>query len=61
MLDEQIDGHNDICEIDSIQSGMSAKVYVAFENRLVGNDYYMIYNEGVFSDDIKGSVYTIVN
>ncbi len=61
ILDEQIDGYSDVFDIDSIQPGMSAKVYVAFESMLEGNDYYMIYNEGYISDDIKGSVYTIVN
>ncbi len=60
-LNEQIDGYSNIFDIDSIQPGMISKVYVAFNDMLEGNDYYMIYDEGYITDDIKGSVYTIVN
>ena len=48
-------------DVDSIGPGMTSKVYVAFNDMLEGNDYYMIYNEGYITDDIKGSVYTVVN
>ena len=61
VLDSQIDGHSNVFNVDSIEPGMSAKVYVAFEKRFDWNDYYVLYDDGYGSHSFRGSAYTIVD
>lgn len=59
-LDDKIDDHINIFDIDEIQSGMSAKIYVAFElNGTSEDDYYkLMYDVGYMSDDLLTKICT---
>lgn len=59
-IDEQIDGYSNIYNIDSIEPGMSANIYLAFDRMIEMKncrDYYMIYNDGYNSDKIRATVF----
>ena len=56
-LDDKIDGFINIYNVDKIESGMSANVYVAFEVDDVSEGLYMIYDAGYITSDLKGTVY----
>ncbi len=56
-MDDKIDGYSNIFNINSIESGMSANVYVAFESFGDGGNVYMIYDDGYITSDKKGVVY----
>ena len=56
-LDDKIDGYINIYNIDKIESGMSANIYVAFESFESGGDLYMVYDDGYVSNDVKGTVF----
>lgn len=56
-LDDKIDGYSNIFNIDSIEVGMSANVYVAFDSFGDGGNLYMIYDDGYISSDYRGFVY----
>ena len=56
-IDEKIDGYSNIFNIDSIEAGMSANIYVAFDGLGETGSVYMIYDDGYINSDYKGSVY----
>lgn len=56
-----IDGYSNVFDVDSIPAGMSAKIYMAFEKKFEGGEnYYMIYDEGDYERDIKGTTYAVM-
>ena len=55
-LDDQIDGYSNIFNIDTIEPGMTANIYVAFDAFVTDGDLYMVYDDGYISNKIKGSV-----
>ncbi|WP_044915303.1 zinc ribbon domain-containing protein [Butyrivibrio sp. WCE2006] len=57
IFDEKIDGYSNIFNIDNIEAGMSANIYVAFEGDSKGKPVYMIYDDGYIIDDVRGTVY----
>lgn len=50
ILDDKIDGFNNIFNIDSVESGMSANIYVAFEYTGNPETLYFVYNDGYIVD-----------
>ena len=57
ILDEKIEGYSNIYNIDSIEAGMSANIYIAFDAFGKGGDLFMVYEDGYISEDIKGTVF----
>lgn len=57
MVDEKIDGYSNIYNIDKIEAGMSANIYVAFEGSSKGKTAYMIFDDGYISNTVRGKVY----
>lgn len=56
-LDDKIDGFINIYNVDRIETGMSANIYIAFQVEDVDSSLYMIYDAGYITSDIKGTVY----
>ena len=56
-MDDKIDGYSNIFNIDSVEIGMSANIYVAFEGSSKGRNVYMVYDDGYISDHVCGTVY----
>lgn len=58
-LDKTIDGYIDIHDVDSVEPGMSADIYVAFETRdnIKTGDFYMIFDDGYIYSNYRGYVY----
>ena len=57
ILDDKIDGFSNIYNIDTIESGMSSDIYVAFEVPDFKGDYCCIYDDGFIIGKDKGAVY----
>lgn len=55
-LDKKIDGYSNIFNIDSIEPGMSANIYVAFDSNGLSGDCSMIYDDGYIISSEKGYV-----
>ena len=61
-INKTISNFVDIHDIDSIEAGMSADVYLAFETTTgTTGSFYMIYDDGYISSHYCGSVYDIIN
>ena len=56
-IDEQIDGYSNIYNIDKIEPGMSANIYIAFDTFVSDGDLYMVYDDGYIYNSIKGTVF----
>lgn len=56
-LDDKIGEYINIYDIDSIEKGMSAYIYVAFNIYDEYDNYYMIYDDGYISNDVKATLY----
>ena len=56
-MTDDIEGYKNIYSVDSIEPGMSAQIYVAFESFGDPGNLYMVYDDGYIIDQIKGSVY----
>lgn len=56
IIDDNINGYLNIFNVDTIQSGKVADVYVAFESNGLGNVYECAYDDGYISDAYKGYV-----
>lgn len=56
-IDEKISDYSNVYNVDTIQAGMSSRIYVAFE--LTGeHDYYrMVYDAGYIAEDYLADVY----
>ena len=59
-LHDKIDGYLNIFDVDSIEAGMSADIFVAFETDASAGTYYMIYDDGYIVDSYRGYVYTVI-
>ena len=60
-LDKTISNYVDIHDIDSIEAGMSADIYLAFETTSGDTgSFYMIYDDGYISGHYCGSVYDVI-
>lgn len=59
-LNKKIDKHIDIHDIDSIEAGKSADVYVAFKIPGKTGSFYMIFDDGYISEHYCASVYATV-
>ena len=57
VVDEKIDGYNNIFKIDTIEAGMSANIYVAFDAFEKSGDLIMVYDAGYVTEDYKGFVF----
>lgn len=57
VLDDKIDGYSNIYNIDSIESGMSSDIYIAFEVPDFQGSYFLVYDDGYIFDKNKGTVY----
>ena len=58
-LHDNIDGYVNIFDIDKIEKGMSANIYIAFESDGSEGDLYMVYDDGYMEDETKGFVYAV--
>lgn len=56
-LDDKVDGYSNIYNIDKIEAGMSANIYVAFDASVTNGDLYMVYDDGYVSNNRKGTVF----
>ena len=61
ILSDKIDGFVNIYDIDSIEAGMSSKIYVAFEVDDTSGAFYMIYDDGYISSKVRGYVYDVID
>ena len=59
-LDDKVDGFINIYDINSIESGMSSNIYIAFETQKTNGNFYMIYDDGYITDHFCGTVYAQV-
>ncbi len=57
VFDDKVNGFINIFDVDKIEAGMSANIYVAFEAEDKNGGLYMIYDEGYFTSDVKGTVF----
>lgn len=60
FLSDKVDGYTNIFDVDTIEVGMSANIYVAFEITQKKGSLYMIYDDGYISSAYKGTVYGVV-
>ena len=58
-MDDNIGDYINIYNVSDIQSGMSAKVYVAFPIQNEESDFFMVYDAGYIMDEILASVYVV--
>lgn len=57
ILDDKIDNYINIFNVDSIEPGMSANVYIAFECFEENGSFVMVYDDGYITHDIRGLVF----
>lgn len=57
LLDDKIDGYLNVFDVDTIQAGMSCKLYVAFEIEELSENYRMVYDVGYITNEELGSFY----
>ncbi len=57
VIDEKFDDHINIFDIDEIQEGMSAKIYIAFEVNNMSPDFMLVYVDDGFGSKGKTSVF----
>ena len=56
-IEDSIDGYLNVFSVDSIEKGMTANVYVAFQVDNHDGNFYMAYDDGYISNDLKGFVF----
>ena len=56
-LNEDIDGYKNIYDVDNIEPGMSAQIYVAFESFGEPGNLYMVYDDGYIISEYRGYAY----
>ena len=56
-MDDKIGDYVNIYDLDKIQAGMSAKIYVAFEIKGEHSFYRMVYDAGYIADDYLADIY----
>lgn len=57
LLDGKIDGYINIYKVDSIEPGMTANIYVAFDGAAKGGNVFMVYDDGYIVNKERGVVY----
>ena len=57
FLRDTINGYVNIFDVDSIEPGMTAKIYIAFETEKKPNSLYLIYDDGYITNKVRGKVY----
>lgn len=57
IMDDKIDGCINARGVEKIESGMSAQVYVAFEDNGQDGSLFLTYNDDYWSDQPKGTVF----
>ena len=56
-LDDKVDGYSNIYNIDSVEVGMSANIYVAFDKLGTSGSRYMVYDDGYIANKVRGKVF----
>ena len=56
-VNDKIDGYINIFDVDTIQAGMTCKLYIAFEISEVSGTHCMVYDVGYISNEVLGSVF----
>ena len=57
FMDDKIDGYLNVHDVNEIQPGMSAKIYLAFQIDKKGNTYRVIYYEGEYSQKYIADIF----